>query len=252
MNRRIAFALILALLAQSFAPGAALALRPEAAALQTLLICTGDGIRQIVLAPGGEEPPPQVTHSCPCGMPCASCGLPSCDRTAVPTLVSGPDVFPLWAGAFLIVAIVAAAMSSMDSVLLVAASTLYKNLIAPFGTGRYQLGWTRVAVIGFAVVAAVLALRPPGDIVEITIFSGSLYAVCFFPAVVLGLHWQRGTATAVLASMAVGVGVLLLWIVLGLRGVLHAVFPALLASIAVDCGVSMASAPQLNAAAGDG
>ena len=50
----------------------------------------------------------------------------------VPTLVSDPAVFPFWAADFLIVAIVAAAMSSMDSVLLVAASTLYKNLIAPF------------------------------------------------------------------------------------------------------------------------
>ena len=33
-----------------------------------------------------------------------------------------------------------------------------------------------------SLVAAALALNPPGDIVEITIFSGSLYAVCFFPA----------------------------------------------------------------------
>jgi len=86
MNRRIAFALILALLAQSFAPGAALALRPEGAVPQTLLICTGDGIKRIVLETGAEEPPPQVMHSCPCGMPCASCGLPSCDRTAVRVL----------------------------------------------------------------------------------------------------------------------------------------------------------------------
>jgi len=159
----------------------------------------------------------------------------------VPTLVSDPAVFPLWAGDFLIVAIVAAAMSSMDSVLLVAASTLYKNLIEPIRHSRRQLQWTRLAVIGFAVVAAVLALRPPGDIVEITIFSGSLYAVCFFPAVVLGLHWQRGNAAAALASMGVGVSVLLLWILLGLRGTLHEVFPALLSSILVYCLISLLS-----------
>ena len=162
----------------------------------------------------------------------------------VPTLVNDPNVFPIWAGDFLIVAIVAAAMSSMDSVLLVAASTLYRNLVAPFRATTRQLQWTRLAVVGFALLAALLALRPPGDIVEITIFSGSLYAVCFFPAVVLGLHWSNGNARAVLVSMAVGVTVLLLWIATGLRASLHEVFPALLASTLVYVAVALLS-PQL-------
>ena len=65
----------------------------------------------------------------------------------VPTLVNDPAVFPLWAADFLIVAIVAAAMSSMDSVLLVAASTLYKNIVAPLrrepGIPATQVAWTR-------------------------------------------------------------------------------------------------------------
>ena len=99
----------------------------------------------------------------------------------VPTLVNDASVFPLWATDFLIVSILAAAMSSMDSVLLVAASTLYKNIVAPFRGSSRELLWTRASVIGFSVLAALLALNPPGDIVEITIFSGSLYAVCFFP-----------------------------------------------------------------------
>ena len=151
----------------------------------------------------------------------------------VPTLVSDPSIFPFWAADFLIVAIVAAAMSSMDSVLLVAASTLYKNLIAPFSVSAHQLRWTRAAVIGFAIVSAGLALNPPGDIVEITIFSGSLYAVCFFPAVVLGLYWYRGTARSVLWSMSVGTFVLLGWILLGFKQHLHEVFPALSASMLI-------------------
>lgn len=161
----------------------------------------------------------------------------------VPTLVSDPNVFPLWAADFLIVAIVAAAMSSMDSVLLVAASTLYKNLIEPIWRTNNQLAWTRGAVVGFAVVAAGLALNPPGDIVEITIFSGSLYAVCFFPAVVLGLHWQRGSAAAVLASMSGGVAVLLLWIWFDFSSALHEVFPALLTSITIYTVIAKLTPP---------
>ena len=148
----------------------------------------------------------------------------------IPTLVNDPNVFPLWVTDLLIVSIVSAAMSSMDSVLLVASSTLYKNLIAPFRPNRHELRWTRGAVVIFAVIAAGMALNPPGDIVTVTIFSGSLYAVCFFPAVVFGLYSKRGSANAVLWSMAIGVLLLLLWIVLGWNQYLHEVFPALMAS----------------------
>ena len=88
-------------------------------------------------------------------------------------------------------------------------------------------------MIGFAIVSAGLALNPPGDIVEITIFSGSLYAVCFFPAVVFGLYWDRGSARSVLYSMLIGTLVLLGWILLGFKQYLHEVFPALLVSTAV-------------------
>lgn len=162
----------------------------------------------------------------------------------VPTLVADPSIFPVWAADCLMLAIVAAAMSSMDSVLLVAASTLFKNLLAPFSGSERPLAWTRTAVIGFAVVAALLALNPPGDIVQITIFSGSLYAVCFFPAVVLGLAWRRGSAAAVLTSMLSGTVVLLLWMTSGLNGMLHEVFPALLVSCVSYYAVSLSGRPS--------
>ena len=118
----------------------------------------------------------------------------------------------------------------MDSVLLVAASVLYKDLVEVASPVAHPLAWTRGGVVGLAAVSAVAALRPPGDIIEITIFSGSLYAVCFFPALVFGLHWRRGSAWAVLASMALGVSVLIGWLLLGLGAYVHEVFPALLVS----------------------
>ena len=75
--------------------------------------------------------------------------LPEVTDLIVPSLVSDPSVFPLWASDFLIIAILAAAMSSMDSVLLVAASTLYRNVVAPFSTSSRELLWTCAAVVGF-------------------------------------------------------------------------------------------------------
>lgn len=162
----------------------------------------------------------------------------------VPTLVNDPSVFPLWAGDFLFVAIVAAAMSSMDSVLLVAASTGFRNLFLPFMgpqamAASHQLGWTRFLVIFLAGLSAFFALDPPGDILQITIFSGSLYAVCFLPAVVLGLYWSKGSAQGVLVSMAAGVVTLLVWLAQGYNSVLHEVFPALAVSLIAYMSVAV-------------
>ena len=155
----------------------------------------------------------------------------------VPMLVNDASIFPLWAGDFLFVAIVAAAMSSLDSVLLVAASTGYKNLFLPFRSVdetnlKEPLRWTRGLVVGLAFLAAGIALDPPGDILQLTIFSGSLYAVCFLPAVVLGLYWSKGSAGAVLGSMAAGVVTLMAWLALGYEVFIHEVFPALCVSAA--------------------
>jgi hypothetical protein len=82
MIRRIALALILALLTQSLLPGVALALRADDAGPRTLVICTGDGIKTIVLDPGAD-PTPQAAHTCPCGVLCAGGTLPCCERRAV-------------------------------------------------------------------------------------------------------------------------------------------------------------------------
>ena len=99
--------------------------------------------------------------------------------------------------------------------------------------------WTKGWVALFAAVTAVIALDPPGGIVSLTAFSGSLYGACFFPAIVLGLHWRRGSGAAVVASFVAGVGVLLTWDLLPGSEILHEVFPALLLSSLAYVGISL-------------
>jgi len=152
-------------------------------------------------------------------------------------LLQRPDVFPLWAGDVLLVAIISAAMSSMDSVLLVAASVFSRDLLGVVETRGIAI--TRRAVVGLAVVSALIALRPPGDIVTITIFSGSLYAACFLPALMFSLHWTRGHSVAVVGSMAAGAVALVLWLGSGMSGMLHEVFVGLLTSALVYIGLSL-------------
>ncbi len=158
----------------------------------------------------------------------------------VPTLIA--DTFGQGTGAFLLVAMVAAAMSSLDSVLLVTASTVERDLVSVARPGRTEdqsMRWTKGWVVLFAAATAIIALDPPGGIVSLTAFSGSLYGACFFPAIVLGLHWRRGSGAAVVTSFVTGVGVLLTWDLIPGSAILHEVFPALLASSLAYVGISL-------------
>jgi len=201
------------------------ALRDERALRQGLLVSIGAfALAYALLVPIGLYArfvlPPELSDT---------------DRV-VPELLATSGVFSAPVAALLLVAMVAAAMSSLDSVLLVVASTFERDVLAPFrarNDERATLRATRLWVAAFAALTAAVALEPPGGIVALTAFSGSLYAACFFPAVVLGLHWPRGDGASALASFATGIGVLLAWPRLPWAGDLHRVFPALALSTLV-------------------
>ncbi|MFM7120366.1 MAG: sodium:solute symporter family transporter [Gammaproteobacteria bacterium] len=61
----------------------------------------------------------------------------------MPTLLNDPAVFPVWVADFLLVAMIAAAMSSMDSVLLVAATVFHRDLVGIARPQTNALRWTR-------------------------------------------------------------------------------------------------------------
>ena len=120
----------------------------------------------------------------------------------VPTLVNDASVFPLWATDFLIVSILAAAMSSMDSVLLVAASTLYKNIVAPSEALTERRGHAPLSLVSRCWQHSGTGIRR-----GISSRSLSSQAACtqvLFPAVVFGLYWEPGSPRRCM-SMAVGI-----------------------------------------------
>lgn len=157
----------------------------------------------------------------------------------VPSLLT--ETFGNGTASFLLVAMVAAAMSSLDSVLLVTASTADRDLVGVWKPHRDEaasMRWTKGWVAFFAAVTAVIALDPPGGIVSLTAFSGALYGACFVPAILLGLWWKGGNGTAVVSSFVAGIGVLLGWELVPGSAILHEVFPAVFFSTATFVGVS--------------
>ncbi|WP_419948342.1 sodium:solute symporter family transporter [Candidatus Palauibacter sp.] len=169
----------------------------------------------------------------------------------VPTLLGDAGILPALPAAFILVAMLAAAMSSLDSVLLVMASTWERDVVSfvrHVDEGRV-VAHTRFWVALFAIITAWLSLNPPGSIVTLTAFSGGLYAACFFPAVVLGLLWRRGTGAGAVASLVTGFVVLLCWRWVPFSNAVHEVFPAMALSLAAYVGFGLAR-PPLEAAKG--
>ena len=168
----------------------------------------------------------------------------------IPMMLSDPAIFPPVAQAFLFLALVSAAMSSLDSVLLVMASTAQRDLLGLLvpADDRHAVRNTRICVVLFAAITAVLAIDPPGGIVELTSFSGALYAACFLPSLALGLTWRRGNGKAALWSFAAGGGTLGLWMLLDIQS-MHAVFPAMAISFAAY-SIAALAAPEAKAAKG--
>ena len=135
--------------------------------------------------------------------------LPAGDL-AMPTLTVSL-LSPFWAGVFT-AGPLAAIMSTVDSMLLLASAAIIKDLyvhcrlggdasrISPRGVKRLSLGCT--AVIGALVFVA--ALEPPDLLVWINLFAfGGLEAVFLWP-ILLGLYWNGANARGALASIVTG------------------------------------------------
>jgi len=157
----------------------------------------------------------------------------------IPALLTDPQVTGQVAAAVILTALLGAAMSSIDSVLLVLAGAIQRDvvevLMGDFEDAR-SLRFTRVQVVVFATVTALVALRPPGDILSLTIFSGSLYAACFAAPLFAALFRWRGSPVSAVGAMLIGGVVVVSWSTLT-EGVstlssIHPVFASVAASFA--------------------
>ncbi len=115
---------------------------------------------------------------------------------------------PFWAGIF-IAGPLAAIMSTVDSLLIMASAAIIKDLYLRFlAPSAPEKTITRMSFIATALLglgAFLLALNPPDLIVWINLFAfGGLEAAFLWPTV-LGLYWKRANASGALLGMAAGV-----------------------------------------------
>ena len=139
----------------------------------------------------------------------------------------------------------AAGMSSLASVMLIvgtAAAGDLRNLWRP-ADQRSTVRWTKAAIVAYSGIVLLITLYPPAGIVELTSFSGAVFAASFFPAIFGGLYLRWGTGHGAFWSMLAGMLVTLWWRfgmrfrVPGLRDI-HEIFPAFCVSLAAYLLVS--------------
>lgn len=128
--------------------------------------------------------------------------------TASPALIASGLVPPV-VSVLLIVGILAAAISTIDSILLTLASMVARDV---YGVSRAAPDDARQLAVGKVVIPliAVLALLFAGlrlDLIAVLAVSSSAGLLVTVPAIIGAFFWKRGTAAGVLASI-VGAGLL--------------------------------------------
>ncbi len=137
-------------------------------------------------------------------------GLASTDQV-IPYVVL--EYMPSWAAGLFLAAPLAAVMSTVSSLLILASATIIKDLWLSYlvkDRSKKELE-QKISRNSFAitlligVVVFLLSLNPPDIIVWINLFAfGGLESTFFWP-LIGGLYWKKGNAKCCIASILVGV-----------------------------------------------
>lgn len=164
-------------------------------------------------------------------------GLPAGDL-AMPSLTV-TLLEPFWAGVF-IAGPLAAIMSTVDSMLLLACAVLIKDLylhhvlkgdVSRISQSRIK-GMSFLGTLCIGILVFIAALEPPDLLVWINLFAfGGLEAAFLWP-IILGLYWKKANATGAIWSVITGVGCFVaLTLLKPHMGGVHAIVPTSMVSL---------------------
>jgi cation/acetate symporter len=109
----------------------------------------------------------------------------------------------------------AAALSTADGLLLTISNALVRDIfcheIKPNLPPEQRVILSKFALMGVALVAALVATTKPAEILPMVSASFSLAASAFVPAMLLGILWRGATRRGAVAGMLVGLGVTLFY-----------------------------------------
>ena len=126
-------------------------------------------------------------------------------QTSLPSILAG----------FVMAGILAATISSSDSYLLIAASSVSKNIyqgILKKNASDKQVMWvSRITLVAIAVIAALIALDENSVIFTIVSFAWAGFGATFGPLMLFSLFWKRTTRVGAIAGMVSGGAMVFIW-----------------------------------------
>ncbi|MFE2772558.1 sodium/proline symporter PutP [Microbacterium resistens] len=172
----------------------------------------------------------------------AKTGVDLTNPETVVLLMSQTLLHPFVAG-LVLAAVLAAIMSTISSQLIVCSSALVEDICRVFRRtpprpARLVL-MGRLAVLGVAIVAGILAITPNDTILGLVSFAWAGFGAAFGPVILLSLFWRRLTNWGALAGMVVGAATVFIWKALGTG--LYELLPAFVLSLLAAIVVSLAT-----------
>ena len=162
----------------------------------------------------------------------------------------GADLFPALFTGILLVVVLAAIMSTVDSLLILASSAVVRDVAQQaLGIDRSErwlanVGKAVTVVIG--VVGLYVALAEVRLIFSFVLFAWSGIACAFTPVVLCSLFWERTTRAGAVAGMIGGFVVTVAWVLFFKEGFydLYEMIPGGIAGFACCIGVSLMAEPD--------
>ena len=157
-------------------------------------------------------------------------------------------LFAVVAGVIL-AGILAATMSTADSQLLAAASSVSQDIAVEFLgirlSEKKSLLVARLTVVGIALVGLVLAWNPDSSVFRVVSFAWAGFGAAFGPVMLLSLFWKRSNRAGAIAGMITGGAMVFLWkyglAPLGGVFAIYELLPAFIAALLVNVAVSLAT-----------
>ncbi|MGI6028860.1 MAG: sodium/proline symporter [Candidatus Heteroscillospira sp.] len=167
------------------------------------------------------------------------------------SLMSEHGILLAFVAGMILAGILAATMSTADSQLLAAASSVSQDLAQGFFranlSAKTEMLVARGTVILIAVVAVFLAWDPNSSVFRVVSFAWAGFGAAFGPTVLLALFWRRSNKWGALAGMLTGGIMVFVWkFCIAPRGGVLAIYellPAFICAVIANVVVSLVTAP---------
>lgn len=133
----------------------------------------------------------------------------------IASLISSHGVLAALLAGIILAGILAATMSTADSQLLAASSSVSQNLVGEFFgvklDGRKSMLLARGTMVAISLIAAFLARDPNSSVFRVVSFAWAGFGAAFGPVVLFALFWRRSNQWGALAGMISGGVMVFVW-----------------------------------------